>query len=112
MTERIEELKTEAKQAIEAATTTPALEDTRIRFLGRKAELPNLLRQVAELPPEQRAATGKAANELRQELERAIEERARELAAQELQTRLIEDRIDPTLPADPLPAIGRLHLMT
>ena len=41
----------------------------RIRYLGRKAELPNLLRGVAELPPEERGAVGKAANEARQALE-------------------------------------------
>ena len=39
------------------------------RFLGRKAELPNLLRGVAQLPPEERGAVGKAANEARRALE-------------------------------------------
>ena len=89
-----------------------ALEEVRVRYLGRKAELPNLLRGVAELPPEQRGATGKAANQARQALEAAIEQRGGELAGAELEQRLIADRIDVTLPADPLPAIGRLHLMT
>ena len=51
-----------------------------MRFLGRKAELPNLLRGVAELPPEQRGAVGKAANEARQALEALIEARGAELA--------------------------------
>jgi phenylalanyl-tRNA synthetase alpha chain len=112
MTERITEIHAEASAAIAAATTTPALEDVRVRYLGRRAELPNLLRSVAGLPPEQRAATGKAANQARQALEAAIERRGSELAAAELEQRLIADRIDVTLPADPLPAIGRLHLMT
>ena len=112
MTDRIELIQREAEQAIDAAADTEALEATRIRFLGRKAELPNLLRTVAQLPPEERAATGKAANAARQELEQAIESKAQALAAQELQSRLADDRVDVTLPADPLPAIGRLHLMT
>ena len=112
MTERIAEIKAQAQAAISAATDTQTLEEARIRFLGRKAELPNLLRQVAELPAQERAATGKAANEARKALESAIEQRAGELAARELEQRLIEDRVDVTLPADPLPAIGRLHLMT
>ena len=60
----------------------------RIRYLGRKAELPNLLRGVAQLAPEQRAATGKAANQARQALEAAIEARAGELATAELHDRL------------------------
>jgi phenylalanyl-tRNA synthetase alpha chain len=112
MTERIAQIEQEANAAIAAATTTSALEDVRVRFLGRKAELPNLLRGVAGLPPEQRAATGKAANQARQALEAAIERRGGELAGAELEQRLVADRIDVTLPADPLPAIGRLHLMT
>jgi phenylalanyl-tRNA synthetase alpha chain len=112
MTDHIAPIRHAALEAIAAAETTDELEQARIRYLGRKAELPNLLRGVAQLPPEQRAATGKAANQARQELEAAIERKAGELAAQELELRLIQDRVDVTLPADPLPAIGRLHLMT
>jgi phenylalanyl-tRNA synthetase alpha chain len=112
MTDRIAEIQREAEAAIGAAATSEALEDVRVRYLGRKAELPNLLRNVAQLPPEERAATGKAANRARQALERAIDERGGQLATAELEERLAADRIDVTLPADPLPAIGRLHLMT
>ncbi len=43
-----------------------------MRYLGRKAELPQMLREVATLPPEQRGAVGKAANEARQALEAQI----------------------------------------
>jgi phenylalanyl-tRNA synthetase alpha chain len=112
MTDRIAEIQREAEAAIGAAATSEALEDVRVRYLGRKAELPNLLRNVAQLPPEERAATGKAANRARQALERAIDERGGQLATAELEERLAADRVDVTLPADPLPAIGRLHLMT
>jgi phenylalanyl-tRNA synthetase alpha chain len=112
MTERIAQIEQEARAAVAAASTSDALEEVRVRYLGRKAELPNLLRGVAQLPPEERAATGKAANQARQALEAAIEAKAGELAAAELDQRLAQDRIDVTLPADPLPAIGRLHLLT
>src|SRR6185437_16491778 len=111
-TDRIAEIQREADANIRAASSTAALEEVRVRYLGRKAELPNLLRTVAELPPDQRAATGKAANQARQALESAIEARGGELAGAELRQRLVADRIDITLPGDPLPAIGRLHLMT
>jgi phenylalanyl-tRNA synthetase alpha chain len=111
-TERIAAIEREATAAIAAAATTPALEAVRIHYVGRKAELPNLLRGVAQLPPEERAATGKAANQTRQKLEAELEAKAGELAASELDERLKQDRIDVTLPGDPLPAIGRLHLMT
>jgi phenylalanyl-tRNA synthetase alpha chain len=112
MTERIAQIQQEAEAAIADATDTQSLEDARIRYLGRKAELPNLLRTVAELPPDQRAATGQAANEARRALEQAIEHKARQLATRELEQRLAQDRVDVTLPADPLPSIGRLHLLT
>jgi phenylalanyl-tRNA synthetase alpha chain len=111
-TDRIAAILREAEEQIRAAASTAVLEDVRVRYLGRKAELPNLLRTVAELPPEERAATGKAANQARQALEAAIGARGGELAAAELEQRLVADRIDVTLPADPLPAVGRLHLMT
>ena len=80
MTERIDQIRAEAEDAIANATDTQALEDVRIQYLGRKAELPNLLRGVAELPPAERAATGKAANEARKALEAAIEQRTAQLA--------------------------------
>ncbi len=112
MTERIDQIRAEAQQAIDAAGDTAALEEARIRYLGRKAELPNLLRSVAQLEPSERAATGKAANEARRALEEAIERRGQELAARELERKLIEDRVDVTLPGDPPPALGRLHLLT
>jgi phenylalanyl-tRNA synthetase alpha chain len=109
---RITELQSEGEAAIAAAASTAALEDVRVHFLGRKAELPNLLRGVAELPPEQRGVVGKAANEARKALEAQLDARAGQLAVAELDARLAQDRVDVTLPADPLPAIGRLHLIT
>ncbi len=111
-TERIDQIQREAVDAIAAAVTTDAVEDVRVRYLGRKAELPNLLRGVSQLALEERAATGKAANRARQALEAAVQRRSEDLAGAELDARLAADRIDVTLPGDPLPAIGRLHLMT
>src|SRR5690242_6041081 len=107
MIEKIEQLQQDAQAEIDAADSTDALEEVRIRHLGRKAELPNLLRGVAHLPPEERAAVGKAANAARQALEAAVNAREQALAAGELEQRLITDRVDVTLPADPLPATDR-----
>jgi phenylalanyl-tRNA synthetase alpha chain len=112
MIDRIEQLEQEARAAIDAAADTDGLEEVRIRYLGRKAELPNLLRGVAQLPPEERGSVGKAANAARQALEAAVATREQALAAGELERRLVQDRVDVTLPADPLPATGRLHLIT
>ena len=110
--DQIARIEREAQEAVDGAGSSTELEQIRVRYLGRKAELPTRLRQVAQLPAEQRAATGKAANEVRQAITARIDQKAGELAASELQERLERDRVDVTLPADPLPAIGHLHLIT
>jgi phenylalanyl-tRNA synthetase alpha chain len=112
MTEQIDRLRDEASDAIAAAPDTAALEELRVRYLGRKAELPRLLREVASLPPEQRAAVGKSANQARQALEGLIEARGEELAAEELQRQLGSDRVDVTLPGAPPQPIGGLHVLS
>jgi phenylalanyl-tRNA synthetase alpha chain len=112
MIERIDELRSEAEGAIATAESTAALEELRVRYLGRKAELPNLLRGVAQLPADQRGTVGKAANQARQALEGLIEQRTSELEAAELDTKLARDRVDVTLPGEPPQSIGRLHLLT
>src|SRR3954449_6638985 len=99
--DRIAQLRSEAESAVAAASTTDELEHARVAHLGRKAELPNLLRGVAQLPPEERGAVGRAANEARQAVEALIEQRATELEAQELDRRLAQDRIDVSLPGEP-----------
>ena len=112
MTDRIAELRSEAEAAIAAAPDTAALEELRVRYLGRKAELPQMLREVATLPPEQRGAVGKAANQARQALEALIDSRGSELAGSELEKQLGSDRIDVTLPGAPPEPLGSLHVLT
>jgi len=112
MIERIAQLRAEAEHALAAAQSSEQLEQLRVSYLGRKAELPRLLREVAGLQAEQRAAVGKAANVARQALEAQIAARARELSAAELQQQLQRDRVDVTLPGAPPQPIGRLHVLT
>ena len=112
MNERISELRAAGEAAIAEAPGTAELEDVRVRFLGRKAELPNLLRGVAQLPPEDRGTVGRAANQARKALEAAIEARAAALEAAELDARLASDVIDVTLPGSPAVKPGRVHLLT
>ncbi|MEA2157120.1 MAG: phenylalanyl-tRNA synthetase alpha chain, partial [Solirubrobacteraceae bacterium] len=76
MTDRIAELRAEAEAAIAGAGTSAELEELRVRYLGRKAELPNILRGIAQLAPQERGPTGKAANQARQALEALIERRS------------------------------------
>ena len=112
MIDRIADLHTEAEAAIAAADSSHALEELRVRYLGRRAELPQLLRGVAELPREERGAVGQAANRARQALETQIEARAQQLGARELDARLAADRIDVTLPGSPPQSVGRWHPLT
>ncbi len=112
MLDRIATLRAEGEAAIAGAATVDALEQVRIDVLGRKAELPNLLRGVGSLEPSERGAVGKAANQARQALEAQVEERRDALAAGELDARLAADAIDVTLPGSPVTPVGRLHLLT
>ncbi|HST55319.1 MAG TPA: phenylalanine--tRNA ligase subunit alpha [Solirubrobacteraceae bacterium] len=112
MIERIEQLRAQAQAAIAAAHTSEELEQLRVRHLGRKAELPQLLRGVAELEPAQRGVVGKAANQARQQLEALLAARTTQLRAGELDVRLAEDRVDVTLPGAPAQPVGRMHVLT
>ena len=110
--DRIAALRSAGEAAIAAASDTAALEALRIEYLGRRAELPLLLRGVADLPPQERSAVGSAANAARGALAALIEERGSALAAAELDARLAGDRIDVTLPGAPPRPNGHLHLIT
>ena len=101
----------EGLAALEAAQDLASLEDARVRFLGRKADLTLVLRSVAELPAEERKTVGRLANLVKRELEAAHAARLAELQAAELIHGLERDRIDVTLPGHPLP-LGHLHLIT
>jgi phenylalanyl-tRNA synthetase alpha chain len=110
--DRIDALRSAFRADLQKATSTDALEQVRVRYLGRRAELPNLLRDVASLPPEERGRVGRAANDARRDWERLVAERAAQLEVAELQERLAADRVDVTLPGDPPRPVGRHHLLS
>ena len=98
-------LENEAKSAISGAKTLAELNDSRVRYLGRKSELKQALREVRD--PE----TGRVLNTLREELELAIEEQEAALRGADLEQRLAEERVDVTLPTRATQR-GHLHLIT
>ena len=112
MLERIAEIEAEAMTAIEAATATAELEQLRVRYLGRKAELTTILRGIADLPQGERGRVGGGANRAQKGLEALLERRGAELDASELEVRLASDRVDVTLPGVPTHPAGHLHLIT
>ncbi|MGB7589388.1 MAG: phenylalanine--tRNA ligase subunit alpha [Solirubrobacterales bacterium] len=112
MLERIEKIRSEASAVIEAAPGTAQLEELRVRYLGRKAELTTILRGIADLPSEERGQVGQAANAAREELEALLGQRAGALDAAELEIRLADDQVDVTLPGAPAHPAGHIHLIT
>jgi phenylalanyl-tRNA synthetase alpha chain len=111
MLERIEEIRGEAAPAIAAATSSGELEELRVRYLGRKAELTTILRGIAELPAAERGKVGSTANSARKELEALLEASAARLDASELDARLAADLVDVTLPGAPPRPLGHAHLI-
>ena len=109
---RLDELAERAERQALEASTRAHLEELRVRYLGRKAELPQLLRSVASLPAEQRAELGRRGNDAREALEQLIAGRAAALERAELDERLRAEAIDVTLPGEPPLPIGHLHLVT
>src|SRR3954468_17971243 len=103
---RLEELRSEAEAAIAQASDPAALEDLRVRYLGRKSELTTVLRGIRDLPPEQRGPVGKAANEARMTLEEVLDLRREALESGDLEERLAAGRIDVTPPGGPPRPVG------
>jgi phenylalanyl-tRNA synthetase alpha chain len=98
-------LEAEAQSAIAAASTTADLEQARVRFLGRKSDLKQALRQVRD------RETGMTLNAVRERLETAFDTREAELERAELDRSLTQDQVDVTLPGEPIRR-GRLHPLT
>lgn len=108
MRQRLERIREEATRAIAGAASEEQLKELRVRYLGKKGELTAVLRGMGGLPEEERPAMGELANRTRELLEELLEERSRALGALELERRLKEEKVDVTLPGQPLPA-GHLH---
>ena len=102
---------TAAVAAIEAASDVAALNDLRVRYLGKKGLLTARLRELGALPAEERRVAGQAINQHKQALEAAFEARKAALERSAVEARLAGESIDVTLPGM-RPAGGGLHLLT
>jgi phenylalanyl-tRNA synthetase alpha chain len=109
MVESPDNLRREALEALQAASSEEALDRWRVNYLGRKGgAVTELMRGIAELPAEERPTFGQAANELKNLLTRAYEERQEELSRPIAKK---AEALDVTLPGRPV-ELGRLHLTT
>jgi phenylalanyl-tRNA synthetase alpha chain len=95
----------EALAAVGSATTTGELTELRTRYLGRKSDLKQALRNVRD------RESGMSLNAVRERLEEAFAQRQAELERAELDRALRSDGLDVTLPGDELP-VGHLHPTT
>ncbi len=76
MLERLKQLREDAERELETVSDPAALEQWRVSYLGKKGRLTLALRGVGKLPPQERPAVGRLANEIKTHLERAFKERA------------------------------------
>ena len=111
MKEQLEQIKESALAAIVGAETEQALEEARVRFLGKKGELTAILRGMGAVAPEDRPKIGAIVNTIRAEIEESLSARFADLKAQSMERKLREERIDVTLPA-PEKKVGKLHPIT
>ena len=101
----VEALEQAALAAVAAASSTDEIESARVEYLGRKSELKLALREVRD------RETGMTLNAVRERIESAVDDREAELARAELDRRLLEERVDVTLPVGGYER-GHLHLIT
>ncbi|MBR4054217.1 MAG: phenylalanine--tRNA ligase subunit alpha [Clostridia bacterium] len=111
MKEQLEQIKGSALAAIAGAETEQALEEVRVRFLGKKGELTAILRGMGAVAPEDRPKIGAMVNTIRAEIEESLSARFGDLKAQSMERKLREERIDVTMPA-PEKKVGKLHPIT
>ena len=108
MKEALEQIRRTADQLIAAAADEKAVEELRVRFLGKKGELTAILKQMGKLSAEERPVVGALANQVREEIDERIRARMKELAQAALTARLAGETIDVTLPGK-RPEQGGLH---
>ncbi len=108
---QIEEIKSNAVKELEAISDLKQLEAWRVRYLGKKSELTNVLRGLGALPPEDRKNTGALANQLKSLLEESFKHKEQTFREVQLAAQVGKETVDVTLPGRPLPS-GHLHPIT
>ncbi|KXF80514.1 phenylalanine--tRNA ligase subunit alpha [Enterovibrio coralii] len=96
--QQLEEILSNATSAIEAADSVAALDEVRVKYLGKKGELTLQLQQLGKLPPEERREAGASINKAKQAVQQALAERKNALESAELEAKLSAETIDVTLP--------------
>jgi phenylalanyl-tRNA synthetase alpha subunit len=104
---KLRKLGEEAGAALAAAETLEELNGIRIRFLGKKGEVTQVLRGMGSLSAEERPRIGQVANEVRASIEKELADRTALLKNRLKEQKLREEDIDVTLPGTPVPGGGK-----
>ncbi|MCP5301252.1 MAG: phenylalanine--tRNA ligase subunit alpha [Chromatiaceae bacterium] len=111
MSNDLDDLLSQAHEAILAAGDLRALDEVRVRFLGKSGLFTERLKQLGTLPADERKAAGGRINTAKQAFQQALEARKSALEAEELRRRLASERVDVTLPGRNV-VEGGLHPVT
>ena len=104
--------KEKALKQIDEAESVSILQDIKVKYLGKKGSLTEILRGMGKLPAEERPQVGQLANEMRGAIEEAISQKKKRLEEGKMQQKLEEETIDVTLPGRPVPSGGIHPLMS
>ena len=110
MKELMQRLRDSSIKAILEADDIELLESLRVKYLGKKGELTGILRQMGKLSAEERPVMGQLANQLRGDIEAAIEQRKAELGSKLMELKLERETVDVTLPGE-TSTLGHKHPM-
>ena len=110
MKELMQQLRESAVKAILECDGADSLEALRVKYLGKKGELTAILRQMGSLSAEERPAMGQLANQLRSDIENAIEQRRTQLASALMEKKLKDETLDVTMPGEQV-HLGHKHPM-
>lgn len=111
MEDRLRQLAQEALKALEGANSPDELNTLRVKYLGKKGEVTSLLRGMGALSAEERPRIGQIANEVREEIEVALEDRNSQVKEVQKAKQLAAENLDITLPGARF-NLGKLHPLT
>ena len=90
MKEQINQIKQNALEEIQNTQDLKSLNDVKVKYLGKKGELTSVLRGMGALTPEERPVIGSLVNEVREEIEKALNEKETKFKESELQEKFRE----------------------
>jgi len=111
MKDQLEALKSEALASVQEASDLKTLQYLRVKYLGKKGPITEVLRGMGKLSPEERPVIGQLANDIRNAIQAAIEDKQRKLEEEAIQKRLASETIDVTLPGRVMPK-ANIHPLT